>query len=111
MIDTASVKVKIEPLHTNEKKRFFSAVNKALRSREPYFYLEGDITYSISHENTYLMISAAEESSLPNASIYPVLMNQYGEADMTCVKNSALNPRVKIFNMGWQMDKIRVDKR
>jgi hypothetical protein len=107
MLQTASDKVKIEALHTNEKRRFFSAVNKALRNREPYFYIDRDITYSITYENTFLMISAAEESSLPNASIYPVLMSKYGEADMTCVKNSSLNPRVKIFNMGWQIDRIR----
>lgn len=108
MFQIASDKVKVEPLHTNEKRRFFSAVNKALRNKEPYFYIDRDITYSISHENAYLMISAAEESTLPNASIYPVLVNKYGDADMTCVKNSSLNPRVKIFNMGWQIDKIRL---
>jgi len=107
MTDITADSYKMTTLHTHEKNRFFRAINKALRNHEPYFYLEGDITYSISYESTYLLISAAEESSLPNASIYPVLMSKYGKADLTSVKSSALNPRVKIFKMGWQMDKIK----
>lgn len=85
---------------------YMSEIKMTLGTGEANYYPLAGISYGYSLRNGQLIITAGEESEIPNASMYPFLIEHIGEPDKVLVKESSLKAGFLIFYIFWNIESI-----
>lgn len=105
-MDDASIVVKIEPLHMEDRVILLSEIKMTLDTGEANYFPLAGISYGCSLREGQLIVSAGEVSEIPNACMHPFLIEHIGEPDEMHVKESSLDAGFLIFYMIWNVQNI-----
>ncbi|NEZ40243.1 hypothetical protein [Paenibacillus alvei] len=105
-MEGTQIAAKCVPLDMEDRITLLSEIKMTLDTGEANYYPLAGISYGCSLRDGQLIVTAGEEAEIPNASMYPFLIEHIGEPDEILVKESSLRAGFLIFYMFWNIESI-----